>query len=88
MVLTRGREGVKNPKILADVICERPLMPTSLLKSARSSVRSEGGRAGRLRIECGLDCDSPTAALQDRWMDGMDGRCGLGKIAPHREPDK
>ena len=24
MVLTRGREGVQNPKNLADVICERP----------------------------------------------------------------
>ena len=26
LVLTRGREGVQNPKNLADVICERPLM--------------------------------------------------------------
>ena len=25
LVLTRGREGVKNPANLADVICERPL---------------------------------------------------------------
>ena len=25
LVLTRGREGVKNPENLADVICERPL---------------------------------------------------------------
>ena len=26
LVLTRGREGVQNPKNLAYVICERPLM--------------------------------------------------------------
>ena len=25
LVLTRGREGVKNPENLADVICEQPL---------------------------------------------------------------
>ena len=45
------------------------------------------------RDDCGLNAaliaiPPTTAALQDRWMDGMDGRCGLGKIAPHREPDK
>ena len=34
LVLTRGREGVQNPEILADVICERPLY-----KEAWGSIR-------------------------------------------------
>ena len=54
----------------------RPVTRTSFLKSTSESVSE-----GRLRIECGLDCDSPTTALHYR-IDGWMEDAVLAKLLP------